>query len=266
MASVESAQDGSLVVEGHLHLGTVYFLDGKVNVVLDELELALKFSLQGLDEFLHALEVVLRDGHHCFGLEWNGVAHVAAMPAYQTSLVVLDGKLSQANHQLVGVGTTFVNLESAVSSLESLESDAHCDFASRGLYLVVFASAGNVDATSAANHKLAPSLAVEVEEDVALHLSLWQVVGTIHAGFLVLSDKSLDGAVLEGVVFHNSHDGCYAQTVVGAKSGTTSLDPIAVDVWFNWVGLEVVLALGSLLWHHVHVCLHCDALAVFHAW
>ena len=265
VACVEGAQDSGLVVERHLHLRTVHLLDSEVYVVLDELELALKLGLERLDELLHALEVVLGKSHHCLGLEWDGVAHVATVPAHQASLVVLDGHLCQANHQLVGVGAAFVNLETAVTALESLEGDAHCDFAGSGLHLIIFACSGNVDATGAANHEFSPSLAVEVEEDVALHLSLGQVVGAIHTSLFVLSDKSLDGTVLEGVVFHHCHDGCDAQAVVGAQCGAASLDPVAVDVWLNGVGLEVVLALGSLLWHHVHVGLHGDALAVLHA-
>ena len=265
VAGIEGAQDGGLVVERHLHLGAVHLLEGEVNVVLNETELALKVGLHGLDELLHALEVGLGQGHHCLGLEGDGVAHVAAMPAHQASLVVNDSQLHQASHQFVGVSAALVNLEAAVSALEALDGDAHGNLAGGGLHLVVFASGGNVDATGAAYYKLAPGLTVEVEEDVALHLSLGQVVGAIHARLLVFSDKALDGTVLEGVVFHHCHDGGDAQAVVGAQCGAFSLNPITVDIWLNGVSLKVVLALGSLLGHHVHVGLHGDALAVLHA-
>ena len=77
--------------------------------------------------------------------------------------------------------------------------------------------------------------------------------------------SSLDGTMLEGVVLHDCHDGCHAQTVVSAEGGAAGLDPLAVDVGLDGILLEVVLRLGRLLGHHVHVGLHGDALAVLHA-
>ena len=44
MASIQGAQDGRLVVERHLHLGTVDFLERQVHLVLDEFELALELG------------------------------------------------------------------------------------------------------------------------------------------------------------------------------------------------------------------------------
>ena len=136
------------------------------------------------------------------------------MPAHEAGLVVHDGELQQASHQLVGVGTALMDFEAAVAALQALEGDAHCGVAGSGLHLVVFARAGNVDTTGATDDELAPGLAVEVEQDVALHLTLGQVVGAIHARLLVLGDETLDGTMLEGVVLHDCHDGCHAQTVV----------------------------------------------------
>ena len=265
VAGIQCPQDGCLVVKRHLHLGTVDGLEGQIDVVLDELELALELGLHRLDEFLQPLEVILGHDEHGLGLERDGIAHVAAMPAHQTCLVVDDCKLHEACHQLVGVGTALVDLESTVTALESLEGDSHCGVAAGGLHLVILACAGNVDTTGAADDKLAPRLTVQIEQDVALHLTLGQVVGAIHARLLILGDEALDGTVLEGVVLHDRHDGSHAQTVVSTQRGAAGLDPLAVDVGLDGVDLEVVLRLGSLLGHHVHVGLHGDALAVLHA-
>ena len=265
VASIQGAQDRRLVVEGHLHLGTVDRLDGQVHIVLDELELALELGLHRLDELLDTLEVILGEHHDGLGLEGDGIAHVAAMPAHQASLVIDDSELHEACHQLVGVGASLVDLEAAVTALEALEGDAHGGVAGSGLDLVILAGAGNVDTAGATDDKLAPRLAVKVEQDVALHLSLGQVVSAIHARLLVLGDQTLDGTVLEGVVLHDCHDGGHAQAIVGAQGGAASLDPLTVDVGLDGIGLEVVLRLGRLLGHHVHVGLHGDALAVLHA-
>ena len=134
-----------------------------------------------------------------------------------------------------------------------------------GLYLLIVECSCDVDTTSRTDNELAPCLRVEVEQDVAIEFALGQVVGTEHAGLFVVSDESLNGSVYEGLVLHNRHDGSYADTVVGTESSALCLNPFAVNVCLNWVGLEVVVAVIALLRYHVHVSLKDDTLAIFHS-
>lgn len=71
--------------------------------------------------------------------------------------------------------------------------------------------------------------------------------------------------MLERVVLHDAHDGNYADAVVRPERCAFGMHPSVLDVGLDGVGLEVVLAVGSLLWHHVHVCLQHDGLAVLKA-
>ena len=108
-------------------------------------------------------------------------------------------------------------------------------------------------------------LRVEVEQDIALQLALGQLVGTKHARLLVASDEGVDGTVLQGLVLHDGHDRGHAETIISTKRGALCLHPFAVNPRLDGVGLEVVLRLGCLLRHHVHVGLQDDALAVLHS-
>ena len=65
--------------------------------------------------------------------------------------------------------------------------------------------------------------------------------------------------------FHHSQDSGYAQAIVCTQCSSFSLHPLTVNPGLNGICLEVVGGLGSLLWHHVHVCLQDYTLTVFHA-
>ena len=120
--------------------------------------------------------------------------------------------------------------------------------------------------TPPADDELAPGFRVEVKQDIGVEDALFQVVGAIHARLFVGGDERLDGAVLQVFGFHHSHDGCDAQPVVCAQRGAFGLNPVAVYISLNGVGLKAVLAVGCLLGHHVHVGLQHYCLACLHSW
>ena len=62
---------------------------------------------------------------------------------------------------------------------------------------------------------------------------------------------------------HNSHDGCNTNAVVRAQCRAACMYPSVFDIGFNGVGFKVMLAVRSLLRHHVHMCLEHHCLAVF---
>ena len=158
-----------------------------------------------------------------------------------------------------------MNLQARVAATQTFQRHLHGHVVGVGLHLLVFEGGGDVDATGTADDELAPSLGVEVHQDVALQLVLGQVVGTKHARLLIGGDKCVDGAMLHILCLHHGHDGGHAHAVVGSQGGATGLHPVAVDPRLDGVGLEVVGALGRLLRHHIHVGLQDHALAVLHA-
>ena len=152
-----------------------------------------------------------------------------------------------------------------MSATQSLQSHLHCHILGVGLHLFIVEGGCNIYTSSTTDDKLSPVLGVEIEQYVAVQFIRRQVVGTIHSCFLVSSDKSLDRSVLQCFVLHHSHDGSHSKSVVGTECRSLSSHPsFLVDICLYWVGLEVMLTVGSLLRHHVHVSLENDSRLVFH--
>ena len=66
----------------------------------------------------------------------------------------------------------------------------------------------------------------------------------------------------QGFVFHHSHDGSHAETIIGTQCGALGFHPSVFHISVDGVGLKVMLTLGSFLWHHIHVCLENHSFAV----
>ena len=265
MATIDGINEVVLYFNGHFHLRGFHILSNKLYASLDMTELIDEVFLPVGHEFLQCLDVLLGECEHGLGLEGDGITHVAALPAGQTGLAFLDGFAHHAHQLFVGIGTSLVNLQSGVTATESFQRDLHGSIFRVGFHFLVIQCGCDVDTTGRTNHELAPCLGVEVEENVALQLAAGKCVSTEHACFLIGSDECLHRTVLHVFRLHHGHDGSYAQTVVGTEGCSLGLHPFAVNPGFNGIGFEVVGRFGSLLRHHVHVCLQDDAFAVFHA-
>ena len=152
-----------------------------------------------------------------------------------------------------------------MSAAQTVERDAHRLVVGIGSYGLEFEFGGEVDATGRSDHEFAVGFVVEVEEDVAFEEAVFHVFHAVHGGFLVGGHEGLEGAVAEGVIFEDGHDGGDGHAVVGTEGGVASTNPVAVDPRFDGIGFEVVGRIGRLLRHHVDVTLERHDLAVFHA-
>ena len=254
-----------LYLFGQFGLWCLHVFHEEFYSAFDSLILVFKVSFPVCHEFLQSLNIFFRQCEHNHSLERYGVAHVSAVPCGKTSLAVGNGFAHEANHELVGIGATFVYFQSGVSATQSLECDTHCCVLRVGVHFLIAECGCNVDAAGATDHELAPALRVEVEKHVAVQFVGRKGIGSEHAGFLVGSDESLHWSVFQCLVFHYGHDGGHSNTIVGTKSSAFCLHPLAVDVSLDGVGLEVVCAFRRLLRHHIHVCLKNHSLLSLHA-
>ena len=69
--------------------------------------------------------------------------------------------------------------------------------------------------------------------------------------------------MLQGFIFHNSHDSRDTNTIISAKCCIIRIDPSIHNVCHNWISLKVMITIWSLLWNHVHVSLQQNCLTVF---
>ena len=162
----------------------------------------------------------------------------------------------KARQQFVGICAALVYLQSGVPAFQSGKFHFYCNVLAERRHFLVFQFGGNVYPAGASYYHLPFGFVVEVKENAPLQGIGLQVVNAVHAGFLVHCQQSFERAVLQGIVFHYSHNRSHAYSVVGAESSAFGLYPVAVDISFYRVVLEIVITLLYFLRHHVHVCLH----------
>src|SRR3712207_5063977 len=86
MASINGVDQVVLYLHGHFRSRCSHILGKEFYATLNGLELIFKVILPISDHFFQRLNVLLRQRQHHFGLERNGIAHVAAVPTGQTSV------------------------------------------------------------------------------------------------------------------------------------------------------------------------------------
>ena len=64
------------------------------------------------------------------------------------------------------------------------------------------------------------------------------------------------------LVGKHSHGSSHTDTVIGSKRSTLSLEPLAVDPWLYGILCKVMLHIGALVTHHIHVTLQDNSLTV----
>ena len=134
-----------------------------------------------------------------------------------------------------------------------------------GFFFLIFQCCGQVFTSGTTDIQFAFFFRIQIQQDVSFDGSGFQAESAIHAGFFVRSNQGYQRTMLQGLVFHDRHNGCHTHTVVGSQCSTFGTYPLAVHVWLNRVVFEIVLYIFVLLRNHIHVCLQDNGLAVFHS-
>ena len=195
----------------------------------------------------------------------NGVAHVAALEAGELAVELHKQVVDHAGHELVGVGTALVDLQTGMPATKALEGEATGHKTCGRRFFLIRKVCSDVDATGATDVDLALLLGVEVEQNLAGEFAGGQVERAVHACLLIAGDKGFQWPVLQVLGLEDGHDDSHAQAIVGAQRGAASTEPVAIDPSLDGVAGEVVHGVARLLRHHVHVGLKDHALAVLHA-
>ena len=161
--------------------------------------------------------------------------------------------LEEAEEHLHGITPTEVDIHAGVAALEAGEGDLVGDSTLLRLLLLVAQRCGDVHAAGAADEDLAHHLGVEVDEVLALDVSSDQLVSTDHTLLLVDGEDRLDGAVLQRLILKDRQRDRISDTIIGTEGGVTGGDPLAIDVGIDRVLHKVVIRLGRLLRHHIHM-------------
>ena len=158
MTAIDGVNQVILNLNGHLHLRCLHILADHLDATLNTLILILEVLQPVGSKLLQGSHVLLWQCEHSLGLEWDGVTHVATLPAGQTSLALLDSLANQTNQKFICISTTLVNLQSRVSTTQALYSYLYCSIVGLGLYLLIVESSSYIDTTSATYNELSPVL------------------------------------------------------------------------------------------------------------
>ena len=99
-----------------------------------------------------------------------------------------------------------------------------------------------------------------------MQLTTWHFIDTIHTRLFITSNQCLYNTMLQGLIFHDSHDSSNTDTIIGTKGGIVRINPSIHDMCDDRIGLKVMFTIWSLLWNHIHVSLQQNRLAVFISW
>ena len=107
----------------------------------------------------------------------------------------------------------------------------------------------------AAHSEHALGLAVQIQQHFRLQVGAVQAGGTVHPRLLVHGEHRLNGAVGQGVVRQNGQDHSHGDAVIAPQGGAVGPDPFPVGADVQALPGHVLMAVGGLGAHHVHVAL-----------
>ena len=166
------------------------------------------------------------------------------MPSGQFGFAFGNQLCHNTSHQLIGIGSAFMYFQSRVTTFQTFDGyfQRNSSFVYKSFFVVT--GSRNVNSASTANNEATPRFGVEVEQNIALKLVCRQIVCAIHTRFFISCDKSFNGSMFQTLVFHYGHDGSNANSVIGTKCCILSPNPFVVNPSLNWIGFEVMCAVG----------------------
>ena len=114
-----------------------------------------------------------------------------------------------------------------------------------------------------ADEELSLILAVEIDEQITLHEIFRHAIGTCQTCFLVAGEHTLNGAMLQSVVFEHGKFHGTAYAIVSPQCGALGLQPFTVNIGFDGVVVKIDIHINQLLAHHVSMALQNQRLPVF---
>ena len=138
MTGIDGIDKVVLNLHGHLCLRCFHLFCEELNTALDVLELIFEVIFPVSHQFLQIIHILLRKCQHNFSLERDCIAHVSTVPSSQTSFALLDGLTDEAYHHLIGIATTFVDLQTGMTATQSFQCYLHGYILGIRLHLFIF--------------------------------------------------------------------------------------------------------------------------------
>ena len=212
-------------------------------------EFFLQYLGEGLDVFLHFLELVGRDGNHGLCVAADGIGLVAAFQGDEL-VVVLHFRVEEADQLPQGVGAFLVDVVSAVAALGARDADLEGFPAFFDGLPLEAEGGGGVHASGAAYEHLPFVFRIQVDERLSFKEALLEAEGPVHARLFGNGEQAFQPA--HGLLaFQQGQAGGDANPVIGPQRGFLGYHPAILYHEGNGLGMEVEVKIGVFLADHV---------------
>ena len=258
-ASQSHSAVGSHNLGGSVGLGNIEF-----DAVVNAFELGFVGCQHLGSQSLESLGISRRNGHNSHSLAGDSIAQTTTVNTCQLQAQLHLCLAHQTEHQLVGICAVEDNLDTRVTTFQTLNLNFVGSRIGRGSDGCVGQRHIGVGTTSATNIEFALGLGVEVEQGATLQPARFQTKCAIHTSLLGCSEECLDCAVSQILGLQHCEDCSRTDTVVGTEGCTISGHPLAIDIGLDGVFLEVKHLVVVLLGHHIEVRLNHHGATILH--
>ena len=112
MNGIDGIHQIVLNLDRHLCLRGFNILRKELNTILYSLVFVDECVAPVIHHLLECLNILLGQCEHHLCLVGDGIAHVAAVPCGESGLTLGDCLAHETHHEFVGIGTTYIDLQS----------------------------------------------------------------------------------------------------------------------------------------------------------
>ena len=207
---------------------------------------------------------ISRNRNDHFTFTRNGITHIATLPGNQTSLIVSNHLIHETSHQLVGIGTSFIDFQSGMTTAQPFQGNFQSNVSRICFHFFIFQHCCQVFTACTTDIQFSFFFRIQIQQNITVYRSRLQTERTEHTGFFVGSNQCFQRTMFQRLVFHDSHDSGNTHTIIGSQSRAFSFHPISVNVSLDRIIFKIMHCIVILLRNHVHVSLKNHLLTVFH--
>ena len=116
MTSIDSINKVVLNINWNKTFWLLYILYEELNIWFNTLEFIFYECLLTSNHFLQSSNILLWQSQDNLCLEWDSITHITTFPRSQARTEFGNGIANEANHLLIGIGTSLIDFKTRVTT------------------------------------------------------------------------------------------------------------------------------------------------------